>query len=223
MAVNSFNAQNPPLTTKGDLFTFSTIPTRLAVGTNGQYLSADSTAATGLKWGSVSTDKSYTLLNSGGTSLTGAATITVSGITQDDIFVFVTGASSANASANIAIRINTDTGNNYYSYGGIVTGTVNTYVIDRTNVYSIPNSYATIGKMSGDAASTVTGTVNIRGAKSTGIKPFQILGGANRMTSSEQEGWFYGGYYNASAAVTSISIFSSTGNFDAGTVYVYVA
>jgi hypothetical protein len=39
-----------PLTTKGDVYTYSTTDARLAVGTNGQYLSADSTAATGLKW-----------------------------------------------------------------------------------------------------------------------------------------------------------------------------
>ena len=40
-----------PLTTKGDLYTFSTVDDRLPVGTNGYVLKSDSTQATGLAWG----------------------------------------------------------------------------------------------------------------------------------------------------------------------------
>lgn len=39
-----------PLTTKGDLYTFSTINDRLPVGTDTHVLTADSTQATGIKW-----------------------------------------------------------------------------------------------------------------------------------------------------------------------------
>lgn len=39
-----------PLTTKGDVYTFTTVNARLGVGTNGQVLTADSAQAEGIKW-----------------------------------------------------------------------------------------------------------------------------------------------------------------------------
>ena len=41
---------NSPLTAKGDLFTYSTAPARLAVGTNGEQIVADSSTSTGLRY-----------------------------------------------------------------------------------------------------------------------------------------------------------------------------
>jgi hypothetical protein len=42
--------QFSPLTTKGDIYTYSTTQDRLPVGTNGQILISDSSQPTGLRW-----------------------------------------------------------------------------------------------------------------------------------------------------------------------------
>lgn len=62
--------QNSIIDAKGDLIsaTAADTPERLAVGTNGQFLTVDSTTATGLKWASLP-DISCRLVQTGGTNL----------------------------------------------------------------------------------------------------------------------------------------------------------
>lgn len=49
-ATAAFGALSP-LTTKGDLLGFSTLNVRVPIGSNGQFLTADSTQSTGIRWG----------------------------------------------------------------------------------------------------------------------------------------------------------------------------
>lgn len=63
-----------PLTTKGDIYTYTTVNARLGVGTNGQALTADSSTPTGLKWADVAGGSGGGAYNEDKFSTTGSET-----------------------------------------------------------------------------------------------------------------------------------------------------
>jgi hypothetical protein len=76
-AWSNVDTGSSPLTTKGDLYTFSTTNARLGVGTNGQVLQADSSQATGLKWATAGSSFAGVSLYHPGGSITVANTTDV--------------------------------------------------------------------------------------------------------------------------------------------------
>jgi hypothetical protein len=173
--------------------------------------------------GSAGASKSYSLL--GSAALTGAATVTISGVTGDDLFVIVAGASSVSASSQIAVRFNGITSNKYNYNGPYTQGNsaYSTGVFAReTNAPDSQNG-AYLGSISSNAASSLSGYLRIFGCKSTTVKPFMLAGGASDSTGNGQVAFVMGGVFTDAAAITSVSIFSGTGNLDSGTVYVYEA
>jgi hypothetical protein len=208
----SLYALNPG-TTAGDLdyYTSSTAKARLGIGTVGQVLTVNS-GATAPEWGSAGGwSPNLTLLNAGGTALTGATTITVN-VTSYDYYVFsIENASSVNVSATMSIRINGDTGTNY-SFVGVAAGTISTIRSINDNIFSI----ATMGN---SAANSVTIIGNIIGGKNTGIKSINVAGVGNGTTTAYSTSQT--AFYEGTSAITSITVVSNDGNFDAGTIFVY--
>jgi hypothetical protein len=211
---------------KGDLIagTADNTVARLAVGANDTVLTADSSTATGLKWAApAGGGANWSLLNAGGTALTGAATITVSGISGKDKVLVLFEASSVNASAYVSVRVNTDSGANYNIFGTDLTA-ASVYVSSFLDgEQAVGDNGIAIGRMSNTDTSLVTGAISFNGCNASGVKHFIVTGGAQRAGGTGHMAYYTQGVYTGSSTISSISVVSSTGNFDAGTVYVYTS
>ena len=212
------NSMATEIDAKGDLVVGTGADTfaRLAVGTNDYVLTAASGETTGLKWAAPAAGgglKSMTLLNTGGTALTGATTITVSFSAQQALQILIDDGSSANASSVFTMRFNSDSATKYLYAGVEFTAST----ISRDNALTATSIL--LGSMSNNAGSLLSGTIRIDGTNSTsGFMPFHSIGMGNASSGTGQKGETLIGFYNASAAITSVSIISSTGNCDAGTI-----
>ena len=217
------------LTTKGDVYaaTAASTVTRLGVGANGTVLTAASGQATGLEWAApAAAASSFTLLNTGDTTVGAGSTKTWSGISGINTFfimardVFINSNSPA-----LAFRVNGNTGTVYN--GATVNGTATAAYAAGNYSGFFPFGATNIdfgeGPGSGAVSCNFSGGLQIFGGNTANHKMYTSIVSGNTYggIASQRQQWKYG-FVTDSAVITSITFYNPNGNnFGGGNLYIY--
>jgi len=202
-----------PLTTKGDLYGFSTSDARIPIGANNTVLTADSGETLGLKWATPAGGGGMTLINTGGTALTGS-TVTISSIpaTYNNLFILISNPRPNTDSQVIRFRVNNDsTANRYLDI--VSSGGSNPFNTTYFDFQSDADDTVTTGMAIAEFynyASTTTWKLG----RSLNLTP-----NATTPTNASVYQKFFG--YNQTTAISELNFFTSSGTMAGGTVYVY--
>jgi hypothetical protein len=217
---NAGNAINKTIVdAKGDLITATAAdtPARLAVGTNGQYLKANSSTATGLEWGDVSAG-GMTELASGTLSGSAVNLTSISG-SYKDLRLIIRDPRINSGGADLQLRFNNVSTSASYKntaiYTNIDAGTFNNNV-EQASLFRY-----------------TFGTDDLPVGSTKQYYELRLLDYANTTTVKYFEGIFYAtqaGYYGinygaqtslTSTAINEINIFPSASTFSSGTYILY--
>lgn len=205
---------NYAIAAKGDLLvgTAADTVTNVGLGTNGHVLTADSTTASGVKWAAAA-GGGMTLINTGGTTLTGAS-VTISSIptTYRSLVLFIRNFQPATDSTSLRIRFNGDSNANRYTF----------FNVGQVTAGSYDQSAGTIMGDLDNGTQTSFARVEIPDYANADTRKIAIVS-ASAINTNGTASNFWNGItaYNQTTAITSLDFFMFSGNLTAGTVFVY--
>lgn len=209
--------QNTIIDAKGDLIVGSAAdtPARLAVGTNGHILVAKSSEATGLAWEAPVTG-GMTLIET--LTLTGSGSVTSSSIagTYKHILAVTKGLTASGAGIDFYMRLNGDSGTNYVS-GAIINNNASLSgrlpaAENKIVVSDLPQNTQT-----GDLQMLCSNFWIYRYTDTAQT----FFEGDSIYVGNTRNSWHINGFYDNSAAITTITFLTSSGTFNTGTAYIY--
>ena len=218
------NSMATAIDAKGDLVagTGADAFARLAVGSNGTFLKANSAAATGLEWGAASASKSYSLL--GTATLTAAGTITISGLSGYDNLMITVDTARGPANGIMTMKFNASAGP--YPQFGQLQSQGASYSVYTFQANTQPSAGSiSFGDMSNNVSSSVSGMVQVLGANGSGLKAWTSVSGSVSNGAATTLNYIGGGMFEPTAVISSVSILCNAGgnNFNNGTMKVYGA
>jgi len=177
---------------------------------------ADSSESLGIKWATPAAGGvSYTLLNTGGTALSGSDTTTISSLSgYNNLLIRVLGAQPTSGTFSGYLLINGTPG----SYGTNFGGTFGSAGAMRKK-YATNLQYFEFAATDSATFGPIQAEILISGTKSTGIKYLSFTGSGNGNTDTANV--IMQGLWDEGAAISSIGIWNPASNWTAGTVYVY--
>jgi hypothetical protein len=209
------NGSAATLTTTGDTLYASAAntPARLGIGSTGQVL----TVASGLPSWATPSSGGMTLINAGGTTLSGAS-VTISSIpsTYTNLLIVLSNYYNTTGNAHIYIQFNADSGANY-TYSSMFLNNV-TYSafseIGGTSAYI--QKVGISANTSGSKANTSVQVYRYTDTTDNKFYSYQSSG----VSSTNACSTVGSGNYQGTSAISSVTVFGDS-NFSGGTIYVY--
>jgi hypothetical protein len=207
-------------TTNGDILygTGSGALARLGIGSSATVL----TVSGGIpSWATpASTAQNFTLLSTSSLSTGSVATFTVSSLSgYNQLLIFIDGASSTSANPVFSLRFNTDSTSKYMNNGQQFTTAPAVYGQIITNLNNTTSHI--LGTGDGSAGGYYMCQILVQGANSSGAKTTQITSSSS--TTPTAYPLITQGIYTGTSVISSISLITTVGTFDSGTMYIYGA